>query len=121
MTICGNVTLVMEHGQVSKVDQPQHFSQLFLPLNYQRGKVLWTIGKTTWWPSIAFQEVVVQEVVAILVEDLGFANASVVESSSVALKSPGWGHGKWPPWAANLVAIFRGNMVISTAWNVVLP
>lgn len=40
MTICGNVTLVMEHGQVSKVDQPQHFSQLFLPLNYQRGKVL---------------------------------------------------------------------------------
>eukprot|EP00435_Cladocopium_sp_Y103_P057581 s527_g19.t2 len=34
-------------------------------------------------------EVVVQEVVAILVEDLGFADASVVESSSVALKSPG--------------------------------
>lgn len=90
MTICGNVTLVMEHGQVSKVDHPQHFSQLFLPLNYQRGNVVWTIGKTTWWPSIAFQEVVVQEVVAILVEDLGFADASVVESCSVALKSPGW-------------------------------
>ena len=35
-----------------------------------------------------------QEVVAILVEDLGFADASVVESSSVALKSPGWEHGK---------------------------
>lgn len=34
-------------------------------------------------------EVVVQEVVSILVEDLGFADASVVESSSVALKSPG--------------------------------
>lgn len=34
-------------------------------------------------------EVVVQEVVAILVEDLGFADASVVESCSVALKSPG--------------------------------
>ena len=31
-----------------------------------------------------------QEVVAILVEDLGFADASVVESCSVALKSPGW-------------------------------
>ena len=82
-----------------QLHRPSHRGLL---LDVQQQKVIWRhvidrLDLGAAWSDVAVlvvlapltPDVVVEEVVAALVDDLGFAHASCVESSCIALKSPG--------------------------------